>query len=216
MKSVIITLLSPEEIDQFIVDFPHYTSQEIADRFNIKITTVRNYAFKLRLKKSKEFIAKQGQILANSKSGIATRFKPGNVPANKGKKMSEEQYTSCQKTMFKPGNKPHNSKPVGSERITKDGYIEVRMDCPGYRKWKLKHRIVWESVNGKIPNGFNVQFKDGNRKNCDINNLYLISRSEQLQTQNSMYCRYPKEVQLAIKAKGALNRQIRQKSKQDN
>ena len=117
--------------------------------------------------------------------------------------------------MFKPGNKPHNALPIGSERITKDGYIEVRMDCPGYRKWKLKHRIVWEQVNGKIPNGFNVQFKDGNRKNCDINNLYIISRSEQLQTQNSMYCKYPQEVQLAIKAKGALNRQIRKKLKQE-
>lgn len=215
MKSATIKLLCKEEIMRFIEDYPHYTAQELSHKFNLKVITIRNYAFKLKLKKSKEFIAKQGHILANSQSGIATRFKPGHVPANKGKKMSEQQYIISQKTMFKPGDKPANALPVGSERITKDGYIEVRTDCPGYRKWKLKHRIIWEQVNGKIPNGYNVQFKDGNRKNCDINNLYLISRKEQLQTQNSMYCKYPVEIQLAIKARGALSRQIRKKSKQE-
>lgn len=201
------SLLSEEQLDEFVRDFPNFSNQALADRYNVNINSIGGIGHKLGLKKSVEYI--------NNNGSVTSRFKPGNVPANKGKRMSEETYRFCKKTMFKPGNKPHNAMPIGSERITKDGYIEVRTDCPGYRKWKLKHRIIWEQINGKIPNGYNVQFKDGNRKNCDINNLYLISRKEQLQTQNSMYCRYPKEVQLAIQARGALNRQIRHKLKQE-
>lgn len=107
--------------------------------------------------------------------------KKGDVPANKGKKMSAELYERCSATFFKKGIVPHNVVAIGTERITDDGYIEVKVKNGGLQKnWKLKQRLIWEQHNGPIPKGYNIQFKDGNPQNLSIDNLYIISRSDQL------------------------------------
>lgn len=115
--------------------------------------------------------------------------------------------------MFKKGNVPHNHREVGSERINVDGYIEVKVAEPG--KWMVKHRIIWEQHNGPIPPGYNVQFKNHNPLDCRIDNLYLISKSEQMRTENSLIARYPKELQDVIRLKGAVNRQIHLRERKD-
>ena len=89
-------------------------------------------------------------------------------------------------TQFKKGNLPHNTKPLGYERISKDGYIEIKINenpdkNKGEKFFRAKHHIVWEKANGKIPKGYIVIFLDGNPLNCAIENLALISRSEHLQ-----------------------------------
>lgn len=133
-----------------------------------------------------EFIKKfgweitKGQIksyIGNNKlnTGRTGRFEKGNIPQNKGKKMSKEVYNKVQTTMFKKGNIPHNYRPVGSERITKDGYIEIKVKDPN--KWKLKHRVLWEEINGDIPNDCIIIFKDGDKKNISIDNLIMIKKS---------------------------------------
>ena len=99
------------------------------------------------------------------------------------------------------------------ERITRDGYIEVKTAEPNV--FELKHRLVWIEHNGEIPPGYNIQFKDGDKQNICIENLYMISRSEQMKTQNSMYARYPEDVQYLIKLKGVLNRQINKATKKN-
>ena len=73
---------------------------------------------------------------------------------------------------------PVNYRPVGSERITKDGYIEIKYADPN--KWMLKHKYVWEKCHGKMPSGYVLIFLDGNSTNTDISNLKLIKRSELL------------------------------------
>lgn len=108
-------------------------------------------------------------------SGLDGRFKPGLIPVNKGMKMSPEVYAKCAPTMFKKGNRVHNHRPVGSERVTVDGYIEVKIAEP--RTWAPKHRIVWEKANGPIPKSSVVTFLDGNPLNCELSNLVLISRA---------------------------------------
>ena len=112
---------------------------------------------------------------------------------------------------FKKGHIPANHKPVGYERITKDGYVEVKTAEPNV--FELKHRLVWVEWNGPIPSGCNIQFRDGNRQNCSIDNLYIISRSEQMRNENSYHARYPEEVKKLIQLKGALHRQINKASK---
>lgn len=114
----------------------------------------------------------------NLNCGLTGRFEKGHVPANKDQKMSKEQYEKCKGTMFKKGNIPNNHRPVGSERVTKDGYIEVKIAEPN--KWRLKHVVVWESVNGPLPKGHALLFLDGNKQNTDISNLRLMTRSEML------------------------------------
>lgn len=109
-------------------------------------------------------------------SGLTGYFEKGHVPANKGKKMSPEQYEKSKATMFKKGHKNANERPVGGERVDgKDGYTYVKVANPNV--WKLKHVMIWESVHGPVPVGHNVIFLDSNRQNFDIENLAIVSKS---------------------------------------
>ena len=114
----------------------------------------------------------------NISSGKTGGFEKGNKPYNKGKNMSKELYEKCKPTMFKKGHIPKNYRKIGSERITKDGYIEIKIADP--HVWKLKHRLIYEEHYGKIPAGYSVIFGDGDKLNCNIENLILVSRSELL------------------------------------
>ena len=115
-------------------------------------------------------------------SGLTGQFKKGNVAHNKGKKqieyMSQESIERTKKTRFKKGNKPKNYRPVGSERITKDGYIEVKVADPN--KWETKNKIIYKQYFGDIPEGHKIIYADGNKLNNDINNLILVSDNEEL------------------------------------
>lgn len=203
-------LWTPEE-DQFLRDRYDTTfTRSIAEQMGRSCSSVRTRAKQLGLKKTDAYILQArslaGKISSQDPRTIATRFTKGSVPANKGKKMPPEVYAKAAPTMFKKGQMPHNHKPVGSERIDKDGYIMVKVAEP--KKWKQKQRVVWEEAHGPIPNGYNIQFKDGNRQNVSLDNLYIISRSDQLKNENSMMARYPEELQKVIRAKGALKAQI--------
>lgn len=199
---------SPSKRQKLIALYPDHTNLEIASLLGSTESAVGGMAFKLKLRKSAQFMFEH-----SSKSF----FPKGHQPANKGRKqseyMSDAQIEKTKATRFRKGNIPKNHKPVGYERVTRDGYLEVKTAEPNV--FELKHRLLWIEHNGNIPPGYNVQFKDGNRQNVCIENLYLISRSQQLTTENSMYARYPEEVQYLIKLKGALNRQIRKATKKN-
>jgi len=144
------------------------------------------------------------------RSGVNTTFKKKHVPANKGKKMSAEQYAKCEVTMFKKGHRPQSYRPVGRERVNVDGYIEIKVKDPN--KWNLKHRLIWEEHNGEIPQGKLVIFRDNNPLNCNIDNLLLISKGENMKMNNIGACEYKgleKEVLLnAIRLKNAINSKL--------
>lgn len=153
---------------QFILDnYKGRYNQELADLFNQKFNT----NITSRMIKSYK---------ANNKlnSGLTGKFRKGQTPHNKGKKMPKEVYEKVKHTMFAKGNVPPNHRPVGSERISKDGYIEVKVAEPN--KWRLKQRVVYEEAKGKIPEGCTIIFLDGNKQNCNIDNLKCITRSELL------------------------------------
>ncbi|WP_347460961.1 HNH endonuclease signature motif containing protein [Acinetobacter sp. ANC 7454] len=105
-------------------------------------------------------------------TGRTGRIEKGNKPWNTGTK----GLLKANKTTFKKGNKPHNTKPVGYERITKDGYIEVKVAEPN--KFMMKHRYVWEQVNGPVPKGHAIVFKNTDKQDCRIDNLVLVTRGE--------------------------------------
>ena len=157
---------SDEEID-FVRNYAFgHSRQDITDRFN------EHFNLDLSV----------GQITSTLKryginTGLTGTFQKGMTPHNKGKKMSAEVYKKLRHTMFKKGNNI-NCRPVGSERITKDGYIEIKIANPN--KWQSKHITIWESHNGKVPKNHCVIFLDGDKRNLDIDNLALISREENL------------------------------------
>ena len=197
-------MLSKEEQRELLELFPNYSNKDLAKRFNVLQDSLESFARKRGVKKSEEWKQK-------TKCG---QFRKGAVPVNKGAKMPKEVYEKCKATMFKKGNKPHNINSLGHKRVSKDGYVYVKTgESKLNLNYELLHRVVWQKYNGDIPEGYNVQFKDGNRQNCDIDNLYIISRAEQMKTENSLHARLPKEIAELIQIKGAINRQINKQLK---
>ena len=94
----------------------------------------------------------------NLNSGLTGQFEKGHIPKN-GFQPGQVPAGSV-KYRFKKGHKPINWRPVGSERVNVDGYIEVKTEEPNV--WKLKQKVVWEAVNGPVPGGFKFIFLDGN------------------------------------------------------
>lgn len=107
--------------------------------------------------------------------GLDCRFKKGDVPANKGTKGLYN--VGGNKTSFKKGQKARNYKPLGSERIDRDGYtlIKVSDEGKGHQRWNHKHRVLWEKEYGEIPPGHKLLFADRNKQNITLDNLILIS-----------------------------------------
>lgn len=120
-------------------------------------------------------------------TGLTGQFEPGHIPANKGKKMSPEQYEKCKATMFRKGNVPANHMEVGEYTHTTDGYLvrKVKEDGTQRERFEFVHRRVWEEHNGPIPEGKMVSFLDGDKDNCDIENLILIDNAENLEMNRS-------------------------------
>lgn len=106
------------------------------------------------------------------KTGRTGCFVKGQKSWNHGVK----GYMGANVTSFKKGQKCWNAKPVGYERITKDGYIEVKTAEPNV--FELKHRVVWREVNGEIPKGHALVFKNTIKTDCRIENLMLLTRNE--------------------------------------
>lgn len=107
-------------------------------------------------------------------SGISGQFTRGHVSANKGRK----GYCppGSEKGWFQKGHVPYNHLKLGTEIIDINGYHKIKIGEPNV--WKFKHIIVWEEHNGKVPEGCNIIFSDGNKDNCDISNLMCITRAE--------------------------------------
>lgn len=193
--------------------YPDHFAFEIAEVLGNGRTAnqVQNCAARMGVKSSYEKIVRTGRMSSQHPNVVASRFKKGRVPENKGKKMPPEVYAKVSRTMFKKGNRTHNYKPVGSERVNVGGYVEVKVADPN--KWRMKHRVIWEEAHGPIPRGHNVQFRDGNSQNLSLDNLYLISRADQLRQENCMMARYPEEVREVIYLKAAIKKRITEHNK---
>lgn len=118
------------------------------------------------------------------------------------------------------GRAQHNYVPIGSHRISKEGYLERKVtDDPALvpaRRWVAVHRLVWEAANGPIPKGHVVGFLAEKRTQIEaeitLDRLELIPRAE-LMRRNSLHTRLPKEVRQVVQLRGALNRMINRRAK---
>jgi hypothetical protein len=207
---------------------------DIIEQFRIKAMTGRTSFTKAEDKKIKEeYLLKSVKSLAaemdRSYMGIMGRikslklelpqslrderkqkymFRKGQVPMTKGKTwnefMPEESQEKSRKTQFKPGNIPSNHRELGSMRITKDGYMEIKVAEPNV--WEAYHRLMWEETFGPIPEGGVVRFVTSDRMNVHPFNLELITRGQHMQ-KNTIH-NYGPEIAKAVQMVGALNRQI--------
>lgn len=182
-------------------------AKDIAVIFSRPVLQIYQKAARMGIRRQVEVFAKKGgKVGSQSEKAKEHQFPKGHTPANKGQKMPPETYSKVSRTMFPKGHTPKNHREIGSERTNVDGYIEIKVAEPN--KWKLKHRIIWEDAYGPIEKGYNIQFKDGNPQNVTLENLYIISRRQQLTEQNSLVARYPKELQNVIRIRAAIKRQI--------
>ena len=68
-----------------------------------------------------------------------------------------------------------NSKKI---RIMPKGYPSFRCVVNGKMRTFYCHVVVWESVNGKKPTGFDIHHIDNNKLNYNIDNLLLVKKED--------------------------------------
>ena len=169
----------------------HYLSMPVG---TIARDLDRGYTFVTRRLAAMGLVIPPHIILERKK---ASQIQKGTPAKNKGKKqheyMSQEAIARTAATRFKPGQKIYNEKYDGAIRERKDSsgctYYHIRI---AKGKWELLHRHMWQQQYGAIPKEQIVVFKDGNSANCVIENLELISRTENM-LRNSKH-NYPQEI----------------------
>jgi hypothetical protein len=115
------------------------------------------------------------------RTGRTGRIEKGHVPANKGKKMPYNANSA--RTQFKKGQLSgralERQKPIGSERFSKEGYLErkIHNGMPQQSRWRTVQRINWEKKHGPVPKGHVLKCLDGNKLNTAPSNWDLISRA---------------------------------------
>lgn len=159
-----------------------YTTKEIEylkeitpGRSNKEITEIFNKKFNLNLDAKALASTRKRHGITTGRTGY---FPKGHTPFNKGKK---KYWEGGEETQFKEGHRPHNWVPIGSERVSKDGYIQIKIQEGQLQKnWRGKHILIWEEHNGPLPKGHAVIFGDGDNRNFDIANLVLVTRRQLL------------------------------------
>lgn len=197
------------QIDLLIKHYSNTSKADLVKLIGRKESSIYNKAYSLNLKKTSEYLASPEacRLRRGDNVGAAFRFQKGHQPANKGVKGINHEGSKL--TQFKKGQAPKNKQPVGYIRKSKDGYLEIKV-AEGMGQFRLLHRIVYERMNGKIPEGMIVIFLDNNKENLKISNLSLITKGENMK--RNSYHNYPKEIAQLIQLRGAINRQINRRA----
>lgn len=139
-----------------------------------------------------------------------TKFAAGHVPWNKGKKLGNPDPRSWP-TQFHAGDFPHNVTPLGRERLSCEGYVEICVQLDrGLRKrgYVFKHRLLWEQRHGPVPAGFALKCK-GDKRDCDPDNWMPVPRSFLPRLTARDYDRAPDELKPSILAVAQLEHKLK-------
>lgn len=116
-------------------------------------------------------------------TGRTGQFVPGQIPQNKGKPMPDHVKAKVMATTFKPGQRQGIAvklyKPIGTERMSKDGYVERKIHdgLPLQSRWRAVHLIRWEELHGPVPAGHALKCLNGNKANTDPGNWEAVPRA---------------------------------------
>lgn len=108
-------------------------------------------------------------------------YTPGRTPENKGKTMPYNANSA--RTRFKTGERRGKAvdlyKPIGSERVSKDGYLERKIHdgLPLQARWRAVHLIRWEAQHGPLPEAHCLKCLDGDKSNTAPENWQAIPRA---------------------------------------
>lgn len=107
-------------------------------------------------------------------------FAKGEVPYNKGKPHPSRGRSA--ENHFKKGERSGVAvklwKPIGTERIAKDGYLERKIHdgMPLQSRWRAVHLVEWEALNGPLPEGHCLKCL-GDKLNTSPSNWQCIPRA---------------------------------------
>lgn len=118
-------------------------------------------------------------------TGRTGRFEGGQAPHNKGKPCEPGKggrHANARRTQFRKGGVPQNIRPLWSERLGKNGYIEMKVPLrnpyTGHStRFMHKHRYLWEQANGPLPKGMALKCLDGDIHNTAPSNWEAIPRA---------------------------------------
>ncbi|WP_210421571.1 HNH endonuclease [Mesorhizobium sp. WSM4308] len=139
-------------------------------------------------------------------------------PPGKGGRHPNARKTQFVKGHGRSGIAVDLYKPIGTERLSKDGYREIKMHdgMPLQSRWRAVHLVEWEKLNGKIPKGFALKCLDGDRLNTDPMNWECVPRALLPRLGGRFgrgYDAAPAEVKPTIMAIVKLEHSAREKSK---
>ncbi|AGW94641.1 hypothetical protein N234_31825 [Ralstonia pickettii DTP0602] len=211
-------LWQPHEIEAVLQLYPTSKTSDLAEALGRSTTSIYRLADKLGLRKTAEYLATPDARRLDGSRDNGHRFRPGHVSWNKGIKGSAGQHPNTVRAHFKKGERRGaantNYVPIGTERITDDGYLVRKVtDDPSLvpaRRWIAVHRLVWEAAHGPIPPGHAVVFLPGRRTTdaalITVDALELVTRGE-LARRNHPRSRSPELAKL-VQLKGAITRQV--------
>lgn len=205
----------PADTEYIRKNYPDRPTKEIAAALGRSELSVYNQAQILKISKSEAYMAgpQACRLRRGDNVGKSFRFTAGHVPANKGLRRPGYSPGRMKETQFRKGERKGIAiklyKPIGTERTSKDGYLERKIndDMPLQKRWRAVHLIVWEEVNGPLPKGHAVAFKNGKKDDVRLDNLVLVTRAE-LMRRNTIH-NYPIEIVDAVRAVTSLTRAIK-------
>ncbi len=142
--------------------------------------------------------------------GRTGQFDKGSTPWNTGTKGLVKPNSG----QFKKGHTGTRIKPLGSERINLQDnmvLIKVAEANPHTRapnRWKYKNVHLWEQVNGPVPDGHVIRFKDGDNRNFDIDNLVCITKRLSLRLNQVGYYDVPAELKEVVMTTATLEVEV--------
>lgn len=171
--------------------------QFLSDNVTLYSGKALTAAFNARFGTDKKYHQIKNALYRNKlRSGrIGGQFHVGMTPWNEGTRGVMKRNSGT----FEPGHVSANTKPVGYERLNKDGFVEIKINQPNpYTKattrFRHKHVYLWEQANGPVPTNHVIMFKDGNKRNFDMENLICVNRAVSLWLNRNNYYQLPVEV----------------------
>jgi len=171
------TLLTPEQV-MFVKDnYSKLTRRQLC--------LALNEVFGSAVRESQLISFLKNQKITCGRTG---HFPKGNVPYTAGTK----GFVKPNSGNFKKGNRPHNAVPVGSTTVDEYGYHKIKVAEPNV--WEFIHRQVYERTHGPIPADHNIVFINGDRDDCSLENLELVTQSEHAVRNRFGYSKLPTEL----------------------
>lgn len=199
--------------------YPDTRTDALAEQMGRSTGQIYGMARQINIRKSPAYLASADacRMRRGDNVGEAHRFPTGHTPANKGLRRPGWTAGRMAESQFKTGNRSGRAaqiyQPIGTERISKDGYLERKTNdnMPLQKRWRGVHLLMWEAINGPLPPGHCLVFINRDRSDIRLDNLQLITRRENM-LRNTVH-NLPQPIVETVRLRAVLVRKINQATK---